>query len=127
MHFVLALVLAMPLQILKTTLDLDDQQVAQVQQLIQAREAAVSAAQRQAESLRTELESALNQPNADPAAVGALVISIRSVERQVAQHQETFRTSFLGILSEEQLQRVEAFRFIRAAFHGGTALDELGL
>ena len=127
MHLVLALVLAMPLQVLKATLDLDDQQVAQLQQMIQTREAAIGAAQRQAEGFRTQLESALSQPNPDAAAVGALVISIRGVEKQIAQHQADFRNAFLGILSDEQIQRVESFRFIRAAFMGGTALDELGL
>lgn len=35
--------------------------------------------------------------------------------------------AFFGILSDEQRQRVDSFKFIRAAFMGGTALDELGL
>ena len=118
---------APPDQVLKGVLELDDQQLAELQKLMESRRAAFTDATKRLGSLREQLEAALSQSTPDPAAVGSLVLSIRAVERDMAQHQENFRNTFLGILSEEQRQRVETFRFIRAAFLGGTALDELGL
>jgi len=131
---ILAIVLAVPMlagppadQILKATLDLDEQQFGELQQLMESRRIAVTDATRRMAELRGQLEAALSEPDPDPGAVGALVIAIRGVERQVAQHQDNFRHAFFGILSDEQRQRVDSFKFIRAAFMGGTALDELGL
>jgi heavy-metal resistance protein len=131
---ILAIVIAVPLlagpppdQILKATLDLDEQQLGELQQLMESRRIAVTDATRRMTELRGQLEAALNKPDPDPGAVGTLAIAIRAVERQVAQHQDNFRNSFFGILSDEQRQRVDSFKFIRAAFMGGTALDELGL
>lgn len=131
---VLTIVLAVPLlagpppdQILKATLDLDEQQLGELQHLMESRRIAVTDATRRMAELRGQLESALNEPDPDPGAAGALVIAIRAVERQIGQHQDNFRNAFFGILSDEQRQRVDSFKFIRAAFMGGTALDELGL
>lgn len=131
---VLAIVLAVPLlagpppdQVLKATLELDEQQLGELQQLMESRRIAVTDATRRILTLRGQLEAALSEPDPDPGAVGALVIAIRTVERHIAQHQDNFRNAFFGILSDEQRQRVDSFKFIRAAFMGGTALDELGL
>ena len=116
-----------PEQILKTVLELDDQQLVELQSLMEARHTALSDVAARIDVVRRQLEAALAAANPDPAAVGALVISIRGLEREAAQQQESTRASFMGILNDEQRQRVESFRFIRAAFAGGTALDELGL
>ncbi len=131
---VLAIILAVPLlagpspdQILKVTLDLDEQQLGELQHLMESRRIALTDATRRMAELRGQLEAALSAPAPDPGAVGALVIATRTVEHQIAQHQDNFRNAFFGILSDEQRQRVDSFKFIRAAFLGGTALDELGL
>ena len=135
--FTVLLLLVMPLlgaepapppdQVLKVVLELDESQLARLQGLMEARRDVFTRSAARMAELRVQLEQALNQPEPDPASVGSLIIAIRGLERETAQHQENFRTQFQQMLTDEQFQRMEVMKMVRAAFVGGTALEELGL
>jgi len=62
--------------------------------------------------LEAQLQELLDAENPDPAAVGALVIEIRSIREALFNLHQSYNEDFMALLSEEQLQRL---KFIRRA------------
>jgi hypothetical protein len=116
-----------PDAVLRAVLDLNDVQFAALHQMINSRETALADATREMSGLQQRLQQALNASAPDPVAVGNLVLSMRSVEKELAQNQEKLRGAFLSTLNDEQLQRVDLMHMVRAAILGGNALERLGL
>ena len=116
-----------PELVLKEVLGLSDGQVATLRDLERARGDAAGAIQRQVEAQQQALSAALSAPLPDPGAVGALVISITSLQKQFAQVQGSFRDGFLGVLSDEQKSKVGFIQGVEGALRAAGALHQIGL
>lgn len=54
-----------------------------------------------------QLNILLGQPQADPAAVGKLVLQIHALQQQVAQAIQNYQSLFAGLLTPEQKQKIQ--------------------
>ena len=116
-----------PELVLKEFLGLSDGQVASLRDLERARAGAASALAQQVEAQQQALSVALSAAPPDPGAVGVLVISITSLQKQFGQIQEGFRSGFLGLLSDDQKSRVGFIQAVETALRAAGALHQLGL
>ena len=116
-----------PELVLKDVLGLSDGQVATLRDLERARSDAAGALQQQVETRQQALSAALSAASPDPGAVGALVISITSIQKQFGQIQEGFRNGFLGLLTDEQKSKVGFFLGVETALRAAGALHQIGL
>ena len=116
-----------PELVLKDVLGLSDGQVATLRDRERARSDAAGALQRQVEAQQQALSAALSAVLPDPGAVGALVISVNSLQKQFGQVQEGFRNGFLGLLSDEQKSRVGFIQGVETALRAAGVLHQLGL
>jgi len=96
-----------PLQVVAEFLQLRPGQVSELEQLLQARQAALVPLFQMAQSLIQQLGNLLNS-GGNPAQVGVLVIQIHTLQQQMAQAQQAFLTQFAAILDAEQLQKLQA-------------------
>jgi hypothetical protein len=96
-----------PFQVVGEFLQLSPGQVSELEQLLQARQAAVVPLLQTAQSLIQQLGNLLNS-GGNPAQVGVLVIQIHALQQQIAQAQQLFLTQFMAILGAEQLQKLQA-------------------
>jgi hypothetical protein len=113
--------------VLKEVLGLSEGQVAALRDLERARFEAAGALGRQVEAQQQALSAALSATPPDPGAVGALLISVTSLQKQFGQVQEGFRNGFLGLLSDEQKSRVGFIQGVETALRAAGALHQLGL
>ena len=116
-----------PELILKEVLGLSDGQLATLGDLERARADAAAPIQRQVEAQQQALSAALSVTPPDPGAVGALVLSLTSLQKQLGGVQESFRNGFLGLLTDEQKSRVGFIQGVGAALKAAGALHQLGL
>jgi hypothetical protein len=116
-----------PELVLKEILGLSEGQVAALRDLERARADAAGTIQRQVEAQQQALSAALAATPPDTGAVGALVISLTSLQKQFGGVQEGFRNGFLGLLSEEQKSRVGFIQGVEGALRAAGALHQLGL
>jgi hypothetical protein len=96
-----------PLQVVAEFLQLQPGQLTELQQLLQARQAALVPLFQTAQTWTQQLAVLLNS-GGNPAQVGVLVIQIHGLQQQIAQVQQAFLTQFVGILAPEQLQKLQA-------------------
>jgi hypothetical protein len=96
-----------PLQVVAEFLQLQPGQLGELQQLLQARQAALVPLFQTAQTLTQQLAVLLNS-GGNPVQVGVLVIQIHGLQQQIAQVQQAFLTQFVGILDAEQLQKLQA-------------------
>lgn len=116
-----------PEYVLKEVLGLSDQQLASFRDLAQARASAAETLRSQLEDRQRALSDAISLPSPDPGAVGALVISINSLQKQFGQIEAGFRNGFLGLLSDEQKSKLGFIQSVEAALRAAGALHQLGL
>jgi Spy/CpxP family protein refolding chaperone len=118
-----------PEYVIKEVLGLSDQQLASFRDLAQARASAAETLRRQLEDRQRALSDAfsLPSPDPDPGTVGALVISINSLQKQFGQIEAGFRNGFLGLLSDEQKSKLGFIQSVEAALRAAGALHQLGL
>jgi hypothetical protein len=96
-----------PIQIVVQFLQLRPDQVQELGQLLQARQAAVAPLLQGIQQRVQQLEALLNSGGSPPA-VGALVIQIHMLQQQMAQVQQDFLSKFVSLLDPEQQQRMGA-------------------
>lgn len=96
-----------PLQVVAEFLQLTPGQVSELEQLLQVRQAKLVPLFQTAQNLIQQLGNLLNS-GANPAQVGAVVIQIHTLQQQMAQAQQAFLTQFIAILSQDQLQKLQA-------------------
>jgi Spy/CpxP family protein refolding chaperone len=116
-----------PELVLKEVLGLSDGQVAALGDLERARAGAAGALGPQLEAQQQALSAALSATPPDPGAVGALVISVASLQKQLGQVQESFRNGFLGLLTDEQKSKVGFIQGVEGALRAAGALHQIGL
>jgi hypothetical protein len=81
--------------------------VSHLEQLLQARQAALVPIFQTAQGLTQQLGVLLNS-GGNPAQVGILVIQIHALQQQAAQTQQAFLGQFEASLDPEQLQKLQA-------------------
>ena len=96
-----------PLQVVAEFLQLQPGQVSQLEQLLQARQAALVPIFQTAQALTQQLGVLLNS-GGNPAQVGILVIQIHALQQQAAQTQQAFIGQFVASLDPEQVQKLQA-------------------
>jgi Spy/CpxP family protein refolding chaperone len=116
-----------PELVLKEVLQLTDAQITALQQLEQTRQQAEEPLMKQIGTSQQALQAALQASAPDAAEVGKLVITIDALQRQFAQHQQDFGSSFLALLTDAQRSQVQQIRGIEAALRAAAALHQLGL
>lgn len=115
-----------PILILKQVLELTDAQIEATARLLETRQAAVAPVAAELQALEPQL-AALLESGSDPAAVGEVILTIRGLQQQIAQHQHAFAAGFRELLTERQRERLDAIEGVRAALRAGEALRSLGL
>ena len=116
-----------PELVLQQLLGLESSQVAAIQNLNAQRRAAIEPLVAQMRPLEQELAAAIESASPDASGVGALVLSIRALQRQIMQHDQNARAAFADILTPAQRGQLEAIRGVEAAIHAIEALRLLGL
>ena len=96
-----------PLQVVAEFLQLRPGQVSELEQLLQARQAALVPLFQTAQRLIQQLGILLNT-GGNPAQVGILVIQIHALQQQMGQVQQSFLSHFVAILDTDQLQKLQA-------------------
>jgi hypothetical protein len=95
------------LQVVANFLQLQPAQVSEVEQLLQARQAALTPLFVTAQALTQQLGTLLNS-GGNPAQVGALLIHIHALQQQMGQTQQAFITQFAMVLDQDQKDKVQA-------------------
>src|SRR5882762_5473374 len=96
-----------PLQVVAEFLQLRPGQMSEVEQLLQARQAAIVPLFQTAQARIQQLGILLNA-GGNPVQVGVLVIQIHALQQQMGQAQQSFLSHFVGILDVEQVQKLQA-------------------
>ena len=96
-----------PLQVVAEFLQLRPGQVSELEQLLQARQAAIVPLFQTAQALSQQLGILLNT-GGNPAQVGLLVFQIHALQQQIGQTQQSFLAHFVAILDADQLQKLQA-------------------
>ena len=98
-----------PIQVVAQFVQLRPDQVQELGQLLQARQAAVVPLLQEIQQRVQKLEALLNS-GGSPANVGMLVIQIHTLQQEVEQVQQDFLSKLVNLLDPEQQQRLEAVR-----------------
>ena len=96
-----------PLQVIAAFLQLQPGQVTELETLLQARQATLAPLVLQVQALAQQVDALLNS-GGNPAQIGVLVIQIHALQQQIAQGQQAFLSQFLGLLTPDQIQRLQA-------------------
>jgi len=116
-----------PLAILKTVLNLSEDQVGEIRGLVEARAESVRPLAEQIKISEEALKEMLNGDFPDPAAVGDLVLDIQMLRQEIEGHQQSFREAFHMLLSAEQIERIGHIHKVALATRAAQALGKLGL
>ena len=89
-------------------LGFSDSQTAQFQELLQNLQSTIGPLQQQAAAAQQTLEQLVNGDNPDPAAIGARLVAIRAIQKQILAALDSYHKLFAALLTRDQMQRVEA-------------------
>ena len=106
-------------------LDLTDVQIEEAGLLREAARAAVEPLVEEGHDLREQLRAALDVDNPDPLLVGELVIASRDVREEIQAIHESNRDSFMAILTDEQIAKLEEMKDRRGS-RGGSRRGSRG-
>jgi Spy/CpxP family protein refolding chaperone len=97
-----------PPAVVATFLGFTDEQAEQFGILLNQFQTNLRSLQEQIAPRQQQLDALLSQPTPDPATVGALVLQLHALQKQVQQAVQTFQNAFAGLLAPEQKQKIEA-------------------
>src|SRR5258708_35861236 len=89
-------------------LGFSDIQTTQFQGLLQNLQSSVGPLQQQAAVAQQSLEQLANSNNPDPAAIGARLLAIRTIQKQILATLESYHKLFAALLTNDQMQKVQA-------------------
>ena len=118
---------APPLAILKTVLDLSQEQLGEIRGLVQERAAAVQPLAEQVKIYEKELKETLDGDSPDSVVIGDLVLDIQMLRQEIEGHQQIFRQGFRMLLTAEQVDRIGNIHKVALAVRAAQALGQLGL
>jgi hypothetical protein len=94
--------------IVATFLQLSPQQAAQFQELLKQFFAALVPLEQQKQLVQQQLDQLLASPAPDPAVIGKLVLLLHALDRQEQHAVQGFQQIFSGLLTTEQIEKVQA-------------------
>jgi len=94
--------------IVATFLQFSPQQAAQFQELLKQFFAAVVPLEQQKQLVQKQLDQLLAGPGPDPAAIGKLVLFLHALDLQEQHAIQGFQQIFSGLLTTEQIEKVQA-------------------
>jgi len=89
-------------------LGFSDSQTAQFQKLLQNLQSNIGPLQQQAAGAQQSLEQLVNSDNPDPGAIGARLLGIRAIQKQILAALGSYHKLFAGLLTGDQMQKVQA-------------------
>jgi len=98
---------ASPLQVVAEFLQLRPAQVAEMEQLLLARQATIAPLFVGAQTLTQQLALLLSS-GGNPAQIGTALIQIQALQQKIAQVEQAFLQQFVSILDADQAQRLQA-------------------
>ena len=116
-----------PIAFVSNFLQLSDVQTGALIGMIQSRDAAIRPIAEALEAKQQTLQSLLDTPNPDAAAVGTLMVEINAGQHQIAAIAQSAASSFAATLSDEQKQRVNFVHQAEQAAPVIPAFKALGL
>ena len=116
-----------PDRVLIDILGFTETQLTQFQQAAEVRRTAAEALQKQIAEAEKALGDALKAEAPDATAVGAALLKVNGLRKQLLPVEEAFRAAVAGILTAEQRARVDGIREVAAAVQAGEALRRIGL
>jgi Spy/CpxP family protein refolding chaperone len=97
-----------PPAVVATVLGLTPGQVQQFGTLLSQVLPALQTLQKQGAATQQQLDTLLGESNPDPAQIGKLVVQLHAIAVQTNQVVENFHNAFAGLLSQEQLQKLQS-------------------
>lgn len=134
--FALGLILALPMaaqpspppeQVLREVLELTDAQIAAVQALMTQRAAQLEPLHRQIYEAEQRVAQLLSNPTPDACAVGTAVGTVHSLQRQVGEELEEFRSALAAIFTDPQREKLAFIFHVEGAVRAAGVLHQLGL
>jgi hypothetical protein len=89
-------------------LGFSDSQTPQFQKLLQNLQSNIGPLQQQAFAAQQSLEQLANTDNPDPAAIGARVLAMRAIQKQILAALDSYHKLFAALLTSDQMQKVQA-------------------
>jgi Spy/CpxP family protein refolding chaperone len=99
-----------PIAAVSTILELNDDQLHALLTMIAARDAAIRPLAEEAQRHQQALEQALRTPDADPAAVGRLLLETRALMTKIDELRAQAAAQFEQLLTPEQAARLQHIR-----------------
>jgi hypothetical protein len=96
-----------PLDVVAAFLELNPGQTAELEQLLQARQATLTPLLTAAQTLTQQLAALLNS-GGNPAQIGTALIQIHTLQQKIGQVQQAFLTQFVSTLAPDQVQKLQA-------------------
>jgi len=116
-----------PFAILKSVLNLSEEQVVEIRGLVEARAEAIRPLAEQIKIFEEALKEILNGDLPDPTAVGDLVLDMQMLRQEIEGHQQSFKEAFHMLLTDEQIDRIGHIHKVALATRAAQALGQLGL
>ena len=89
-------------------LGFSDSQTAQFQELLQNLQSNIGPPQQKVAAAQQSLEQLANSDSPDPAAIGARLLAIRAIQKQILAALDSYHKLFAALLTRDQMQKVEA-------------------
>jgi len=116
-----------PFAILKSVLNLSEEQVVEIRGLVEARAEAIRPLAEQIKIFEEALKEILNGDLPDPTAVGDLVLDMQMLRQEIEGHQQSFKEAFHMLLTDEQIDRIGHIHKVALATRAAQALGQLGV
>jgi len=114
-----------PIALVARFLELTPDQMEQVKALMETRRAAIEPLSKQVAENEKTLQDLMTSSNPDAAEVGTLVLEIHQLREQIGVAQKQFLSSFEGILTTEQQNKLNVLRRANRLLPVIQALNEL--
>ena len=98
------------LKVLQRSLNLSDNQAAQVKQIVESRRTRFESIREEGRPKFRQLMALLNKPNPDPTAVGQATIELKQVHDKAMTEQANLEKDFMNVLNSTQRETVNNLR-----------------
>lgn len=108
-------------------LGFSNSQTAQFLGAVQGLQNRIGPLQQQADAAQQSLEQLANSDNPDPAALGARLLAVRAIQRQILTALDSYHKLFVSLLTTDQMQKVQAVAQARQLLPAVSAFAQMQL
>ena len=108
-------------------LGFSDSQTTQLVGSVQSLQSRIATLQQQAATAQQSLEQLVNSNNPDPAAIGARLLAVRAIQKQIQAALDSYHKLFVSLLTPDQMQKVQAVTQAGALLPAVNAFAQLQL